>query len=48
MYPGGYIGLIKKMTSEVKRLKEKYIEKNPKHWTIADAKDNRLFIEKGI
>jgi hypothetical protein len=36
MYKGGYLELIKKMTPEVKRLKEKYKDKNPKHWTIED------------
>jgi len=36
MYPGGFIKLLKKMTPEVKRLKEKHKDKNPKHWTIED------------
>jgi len=36
MYKGGYLELLKKMTPEVKRLKEKYKDKNPKHWTIDD------------
>lgn len=36
MYKGGYIELLKRMTPEVKRLKEKYKDKNPKHWTIED------------
>ena len=36
MYKGGYKELLKKMTPEIKRLKEKYKDKNPKHWTIED------------
>ena len=39
MYKGGYIELLKKMTPEVKRMKEKYKDKNPKHWTIADNEE---------
>lgn len=37
MYPGGYRKLIDEMTPEVKRLREKYADRNPKHWTIKDA-----------
>ena len=49
MYPIGYEKVIKKMTPEVKRLKEKYKDKNPKHWTIEDNKieDVRPFIING-
>lgn len=36
MYKGGYIKLLNNLTPEVKRLKEKYKELNPKHWTIKD------------
>jgi len=39
MYPGGYLELFTKLTPEVKRLKEKYKDKNPKHWTIQDKKE---------
>jgi len=45
MYPIGYEKIIKKMTDHVKRLKEKYKDKNPKHWTIKDKKEDRPFIE---
>ena len=47
MYPGGFIQLLKKMTPEVKRLKEKHKVKNPKHWTIEDQKNDRPEIELG-
>jgi hypothetical protein len=49
MYKGGnYNELITKYSAEVKRLKEKYKDKNPKHWTIQDNENNtRDFIEKG-
>ena len=33
---GNYTELITKYSDEVKRLKDKYKDKNPKHWTIAD------------
>jgi hypothetical protein len=46
MYKGGYLKTLKRMTKEVKRLKEKYKDKNPKHWTIQDNKEDRPFIEK--
>lgn len=47
MYSIGYEKILKKMTEHVKRLKEKYKDKNPKHWTIEDKKDDRPFIIKG-
>lgn len=34
-----YNALIAKYSEEVKRLKEKYQDKNPKHWTIEDNKE---------
>ena len=36
MVEGGYLKLLDKMTSEVRRLKEKHKGKNPKHFTIED------------
>lgn len=36
MYPIGYEKTLAKMTEHVKRLKEKYKDKNPKHYTIED------------
>lgn len=33
---GGFLKLLKAMTPHVKRLKDKYTSKSPKHWTIAD------------
>lgn len=33
---GDYTALITKYSDEVKRLKEKYKDKNPKHWTLQD------------
>lgn len=36
-YPGGYSGLVEEMTPHVPRLKAKYADKDPKHWTIQDA-----------
>ena len=36
MVKGGYLEVLKKFTPEVKRLKEKYKDKNPKHYTIGD------------
>jgi hypothetical protein len=38
MYKGGYIKLLKKMTPFIEKMKEKYKDKNPKHWTIQDNK----------
>lgn len=46
MYPANYEKTLKEMTKYVKQLKEKYKDKNPKHWTIED-KENRPFIETG-
>jgi len=40
-YPGGYLKLLEEATAHVKRLKEVHKDKNPHHWTIQDAKDNR-------
>jgi len=37
MFPGGYRKLIDEMTPEVKRLREKYADRSPKHWTIKDV-----------
>jgi hypothetical protein len=48
MYPGGYLDTLKRMTSDVKRLKEVHKGKTPKHWTIEDSKEDRPDIEKGI
>lgn len=36
-FPGGYAELAVKLTPEVKRLKELYKDKNPKHYTIEDS-----------
>jgi len=36
MIKGGYFNTLKKFSSEVKRMKEKYKDKNPKHYTIED------------
>jgi hypothetical protein len=36
-YPGGYREWIEKLTPEVKRLKEVYKNKDPKHYTIQDT-----------
>lgn len=36
MVNGGYSRLLKELTPHVKRLKEQYKDKNPKHWTIKD------------
>jgi len=47
MYPGGYRKLINEMTKEVARLKELHKDRNPKHWTIEDKKNDRPFIEMG-
>lgn len=35
--PGGVIDLLAAATPEVARLKAKYADRGPKHWTIADA-----------
>lgn len=37
---GGYRKLIDSMTSEVARLKKKYIDRSPKHYTIKDNPDD--------
>jgi hypothetical protein len=37
-YPGGYRALLDKLTPEVARLKAKHAARNPKHYTIQDAK----------
>lgn len=37
-YPTGYSKALERMTPHVARLKEKFSDKNPKHWTIADAR----------
>jgi len=36
MFPTKFDAMLKELTPEVKRLKEKYKDKNPRHWTIAD------------
>jgi mutator protein MutT len=36
-YPGGYAKLVDELTPHVARLKMKHKDKNPKHYTIADA-----------
>jgi hypothetical protein len=36
-YPGGYVKLIEEMTPHVKRMKEKYADRNPHHWTSKDV-----------
>lgn len=36
-YPGGYANLLEELTPHVKRLKEKYKDKHPHHWTGKDA-----------
>lgn len=46
MVEGGYIELLKKFTPTVKVVKEKYKDKNPKHYTIADNEDKKF--EKGV
>lgn len=42
LYPSGYRKFINEMTPHVRRLKEKHQDKNPKHWTIADAHDGAI------
>lgn len=37
MYPTEYRALVEELTPEVKRLKDKYADKAPKHYTIQDA-----------
>jgi hypothetical protein len=40
MYGGKYyINTVKKFTVSIKNMKEKYKDKNPKHWTIEDNKE---------
>ena len=36
-YPGGYRPQLEELTPHVARLKAKYVDKDPKHWTIADG-----------
>lgn len=36
-YPGGYRKLVTELTPHVARLQAKYADKNPRHFTIADA-----------
>lgn len=36
-YQGGYIGMVERLTPEVKRLREKYADKEPKHYTREDS-----------
>lgn len=45
---GDYSALVTKYSEEVKRLKEKYKDKNPKHYTIEDNKEDRPNIIKGV
>jgi hypothetical protein len=33
-YPGGYVALLNELTPHVARLKEKYADRNPQHYTI--------------
>jgi hypothetical protein len=42
MVKGGYIELLKKMTPDVARMKEKYKDKNPKHYTIKDNDEKKI------
>lgn len=37
MYPGGYHAAVEAATPHVERLKAKYADRDPKHWTIEDA-----------
>jgi len=37
LYPGRFAEYLKEMTPHVKRLKDKYKDKSPHHYTIADA-----------
>lgn len=39
-FPGGYAELVAKLTPEVKRLKELYTDKNPRHYTIKDVEED--------
>lgn len=48
MVKGGYLSCLKKFTKEIKRVKEKYKDKNPKHYTIEDNKEDRPNIIKGV
>ena len=36
-YPGGYLKLVDELTPHVARLKALYVDKSPRHYTIADA-----------
>lgn len=36
-YPGGYRALIERMTQQVERLKDVHVDRQPKHYTIADG-----------
>lgn len=38
-YPGGYQKLVEELTPMVARIKAKYADRNPRHWTITDACD---------
>jgi hypothetical protein len=48
MYKGGYEKTLTKATPMVKKLKEKYKDKTPKHYTIEDNKEDRPNIIKGV
>lgn len=37
LYPGGTLNVIRNMTPHVARIKAKYAEESPKHWTILDT-----------
>ena len=39
LYPAKYRETVEKMTPHIIRLKEKYKDMNPKHWTIQDKKE---------
>jgi len=41
MYPTNFQSMIDKLTPEVKRLKEKYKDKSPKHYSIQDKKESK-------
>lgn len=50
-YPGGYRAHIDALTPHVKRLKEKYKDKHPKHYTIdvkESTRDMATFLDKDI
>jgi predicted RNA-binding Zn-ribbon protein involved in translation (DUF1610 family) len=42
MFPTNFDSMLKELTPEVKRLKEKYKDKNPRHWTIADKGEEEV------